>query len=75
MSKISNWLIEMEETTEEAFTESLDIFETSTSEETMMATILTYVKSKMTTVDESYVKEYFEENVDSWIYAINSKCI
>ena len=66
MSKVNNWIMEMEDNTANAAEEVLSQLEDVTSKETILSNILEYVKERMEIVDESYVKEYFETNIDEW---------
>ena len=62
MSKVNNWIMEMEDYTADAAEEVLSQLEDVTSKETILSNILEYVKERMEIVDESYIKEYFEMN-------------
>ena len=75
MSKVKNWVMEMEEYTADAAEEVLSQLEDVTSKETIISNILEYVKERMEIVDESYIKEYFETNIDEWRFEFNSKYI
>ena len=75
MSKVKNWVMEMEEYTADAAEEVLSQLEDVTSKETILSNILEYVKERMEIVDESYIKEYFETNIDEWRFEFNSKYI
>ena len=67
--------MEMEDYTVDAAEEVLSQLEDVTSKETILSNILEYVKERMEIVDESYVKEYFETNIDEWRFEFNSKYI
>ena len=75
MSKVNNWIMEMEDYTADAAEEVLSQLEDVTSKETILSNILEYVKERMEIVDESYIKEYFETNIDDLWYEFNSKYI
>ena len=75
MSKVNNWIMEMEDYTADAAEEVLSQLEDVTSKETILSNILEYVKERMEIVDESYIKEYFEANIDDLWYEFNSKYI
>ena len=75
MSKVNNWIMEMEDYTADAAEEVLSQLEDVTSKETILSNILEYVKERMEIVDESYIKEYFEMNIDEWRFEFNSKYI
>ena len=67
--------MEMEDYTVDAAEEVLSQLEDVTSKETILSNILEYVKKRMEIVDESYIKEYFETNIDEWRFEFNSKYI
>ena len=75
MSKVMNWMMDMEEYTIDAAEIVLSEVEDVTSKETILSNILEYVKERMEIVDESYIKEYFETNIDEWRFEFNSKYI
>jgi len=75
VSKVNNWIMEMEDYTADAAEEVLSQLEDVTSKETILSNILEYVKERMEIVDESYIKEYFETNIDEWRFEFNSKYI
>ena len=75
MSKVKNWVMAMEEYTIDAAAEVLSDVENITSKETILSNVIAYVKERMEIVDESYIKEYFEMNIDEWRFEFNSKYI
>lgn len=75
MSKVNNWIMEMEDTTANAAAEVLSDVENITSKEAILSNVIAYVKERMEIVDESYIKEYFETNIDEWRFEFNSKYI
>tara|TARA_B110000196_G_C20568834_1_gene396561 strand:- start:180 stop:407 length:228 start_codon:yes stop_codon:yes gene_type:complete len=75
MSKVKNWVMDMEEYTIDAAAEVLSDVENITSKEAILSNVIAYVKERMEIVDESYIKEYFETNIDEWRFEFNSKYI
>jgi len=75
VSKVNNWIMEMEDTTANAAAEVLSDVENITSKEAILSNVIAYVKERMEIVDESYIKEYFETNIDEWRFEFNSKYI
>ena len=75
MSKVKNWVMAMEEYTIDAAAEVLSDVENITSKEAILSNVIAYVKERMEIVDESYIKEYFETNIDEWRFEFNSKYI
>ena len=75
MSKVMNWMMDMEDCTANAAEEILSQLDDVTSKEIILSNILKYVKERMEIVDESYIKEYFEANIDDLWYEFNSKYI
>ena len=75
MSKVKNWMMDMEEYTIDAAAEVLSDVENITSKEAILSNVIAYVKERMEIVDESYIKEYFETNIDEWRFEFNSKYI
>ena len=75
MSKVKNWMMDMEDLTLDAAAEVLSDVENITSKETILSNVIAYVKERMEIVDESYIKEYFEMNIDEWRFEFNSKYI
>ena len=75
MSKVMNWMMDMEDCTANAAEEILSQLDDVTSKEIILSNILKYVKERMEIVDESYIKEYFETNIDEWRFEFNSKYI
>jgi len=75
MSKMKNWVIDMEECTIDAASVVLSELEDITSKETILSNVVAYVKERMEIVDENFIKEYFEENIDDWRFEFNSKYI
>ena len=75
MSKVKNWVMAMEEYTIDAAAEVLSDVENITSKEAILSSVIAYVKERMEIVDESYIKEYFETNIDEWRFEFNSKYI
>ena len=75
MSKVKNWVMDMEEYTIDAAAEVLSDVENITSKEAILSNVIAYVKERMEIVDESYIKEYFEMNIDEWRFEFNSKYI
>ena len=75
MSKVMNWMMDMEDCTANAAEEILSQLDDVTSKEIILSNILKYVKERMEIVDESFIKEYFEENIDDWRFEFNSKYI
>jgi len=67
--------MEMEDTTANAAAEVLSDVENITSKEAILSNVIAYVKERMEIVDESYIKEYFEMNIDEWRFEFNSKYI
>jgi hypothetical protein len=67
--------MEMEDTTANAAAEVLSDVENITSKEAILSNVIAYVKERMEIVDESYIKEYFETNIDEWRFEFNSKYI
>jgi len=65
----------MEDTTANAAAEVLSDVENITSKEAILSNVIAYVKERMEIVDESYIKEYFETNIDEWRFEFNSKYI
>ena len=65
----------MEEYTIDAAAEVLSDVENITSKEAILSNVIAYVKERMEIVDESYIKEYFEMNIDEWRFEFNSKYI
>ena len=65
----------MEEYTIDAAAEVLSDVENITSKEAILSNVIAYVKERMEIVDESYIKEYFETNIDEWRFEFNSKYI
>ena len=75
MSRVKNWMMDMEEYTIDAAAEVLSDVENITSKEAILSNVIAYVKERMEIVDESYIKEYFEMNIDEWRFEFNSKYI
>ena len=75
MSKVMNWMMDMEDCTANAAEEILSQLDDVTSKEIILSNILKYVKERMEIVDENFVKEYFEANIDDWRFEFNSKYI
>tara|TARA_B110000014_G_scaffold23874_1_gene15151 strand:- start:671 stop:898 length:228 start_codon:yes stop_codon:yes gene_type:complete len=75
MSRVKNWVMDMEEYTIDAAAEVLSDVENITSKEAILSNVIAYVKERMEIVDESYIKEYFEMNIDEWRFEFNSKYI
>ena len=75
MSRVKNWVMDMEEYTIDAAEEVLSDVENITSKEAILSSVIAYVKERMEIVDESYIKEYFETNIDEWRFEFNSKYI
>jgi len=75
MSRVKNWVMDMEEYTIDAAAEVLSDVENITSKEAILSNVIAYVKERMEIVDESYIKEYFETNIDEWRFEFNSKYI
>ena len=75
MSRVKNWVMDMEEYTIDAAAEVLSDVENITSKETILSNGIAYVKERMEIVDENFVKEYFEANIDDWRFEFNSKYI
>jgi hypothetical protein len=75
MSQVKNWVMDMEEYTIDAAAEVLSDVENITSKEAILSNVIAYVKERMEIVDESYIKEYFETNIDEWRFEFNSKYI
>ena len=75
MSKVKNWMMDMEDLTLDAAAEVLSDVENITSKETILSNVIAYVKERMEIVDENFVKEYFEANIDDWRFEFNSKYI
>jgi hypothetical protein len=75
MSKVMNWMMDMEECTIDAASVVLSELEDITSKETILSNVVAYVKERMEIVDENFIKEYFEENIDEWRFEFNSKYI
>ena len=75
MSKVMNWMMDMEECTIDAASVVLSELEDITSKETILSNVVAYVKERMEIVDENFIKEYFEENIDDWRFEFNSKYI
>ena len=75
MSRVKNWVMDMEEYTIDAAEEVLSDVENITSKEAILSSVIAYVKERMEIVDESYIKEYFEMNIDEWRFEFNSKYI
>ena len=75
MSKMMNWMMDMEEYTVDAAAEVLSDVENITSKETILSNVIAYLKERMEIVDESFIKEYFEANIDEWRFEFNSKYI
>ena len=75
MSKMKNWMMDMEDLTLDAAAEVLSDVENITSKETILSNVIAYVKERMEIVDENFIKEYFEENIDDWRFEFNSKYI
>ena len=75
MSKVKNWMMDMEDLTLDAAAEVLSDVENITSKEAILSNVIAYVKERMEIVDESYIKEYFEMNIDEWRFEFNSKYI
>ena len=67
--------MDMEEYTMDADYEVLSDVENITSKEAILSNVIAYVKERMEIVDESYIKEYFEMNIDEWRFEFNSKYI
>jgi len=67
--------MDMEEYTIDAAAEVLSDVENITSKEAILSNVIAYVKERMEIVDESYIKEYFETNIDEWRFEFNSKYI
>ena len=67
--------MDMEEYTIDAGAEVLSDVENITSKEAILSNVIAYVKERMEIVDESYIKEYFETNIDEWRFEFNSKYI
>tara|TARA_R110001592_G_scaffold5256_1_gene28922 strand:+ start:322 stop:525 length:204 start_codon:yes stop_codon:yes gene_type:complete len=67
--------MDMEEYTIDAAAEVLSDVENITSKEAILSNVIAYVKERMEIVDESYIKEYFEMNIDEWRFEFNSKYI
>lgn len=70
-----NWMMDMEECTIDAASVVLSELEDITSKETILSNVVAYVKERMEIVDENFIKEYFEENIDEWRFEFNSKYI
>ena len=75
MSRVKNWVMDMEEYTIDAAAEVLSDVENITIKEAILSNVIAYVKERMEIVDESYIKEYFEMNIDEWRFEFNSKYI
>ena len=75
MSKVKNWMMDMEDLTLDAAAEVLSDVENITSKETILSNVIAYVKERMEIVDENFVKEYFEANIEDWRFEFNSKYI
>ena len=75
MSKVNNWIMEMEDYTADATEEVLSQLEDVRSKETILSNLREYVKERMEIVDESYRKESFETNIDERRFEFNSKYI
>ena len=75
MSKVMNWMMDMEECTIDAASVVLSELEDITSKETILSNVVAYVKERMEIVDESFIKEYFEANIDEYLIEFNSKYI
>ena len=75
MSRVKNWVMDMEEYTIDAAEEVLSDVDNITSKDKITADVIAYVKERMEIVDESYIKEYFEANIDDLWYEFNSKYI
>ena len=75
MSKVKNWMMDMEDLTLDAAAEVLSDVENITSKETILSNVIAYVKERMEIVDESFIKEYFEANIDEYLIEFNSKYI
>ena len=75
MSKVMNWMMDMEDCTANAAEEILSQLDDVTSKEIILSNILKYVKERMEIVDESFIKEYFEANIDEYLIEFNSKYI
>ena len=75
MSRVKNWVMDMEEYTIDAAAEVLSDVENITSKEAILSNVIAYVKERMEIVDENFVKEYFEANIDDWRFEFNSKYI
>tara|TARA_R110001592_G_scaffold186149_1_gene430421 strand:+ start:322 stop:528 length:207 start_codon:yes stop_codon:yes gene_type:complete len=68
-------MMDMEECTIDAASVVLSELEDITSKETILSNVVAYVKERMEIVDENFIKEYFEENIDEWRFEFNSKYI
>jgi len=75
MSKVMNWMMDMEECTIDAASVVLSELEDITSKETILSNVVASVKERMEVVDEVFIKEYFEANIDDWRFEFNSKYI
>ena len=75
MSRVKNWVMDMEEYTIDAAAEVLSDVDNIASKDKITADVIAYVKERMEIVDESYIKEYFETNIDEWRFEFNSKYI
>jgi len=70
-----NWMMDMEECTIDAASVVLSELEDITSKETILSNVVASVKERMEVVDEVFIKEYFEANIDDWRFEFNSKYI
>jgi hypothetical protein len=75
MSKVMNWMMDMEEYTIDAAEIVLSEVEDVTSKEAILSSVVAHVSSRMDVVDENFIKEYFEANIDDWRFEFNSKYI
>jgi len=70
-----NWMMDMEEYTIDAAEIVLSEVEDVTSKEAILSSVVAHVSSRMDVVDENFIKEYFEANIDDWRFEFNSKYI
>tara|TARA_B100000780_G_scaffold229681_1_gene169307 strand:+ start:465 stop:692 length:228 start_codon:yes stop_codon:yes gene_type:complete len=75
MSKVMNWMMDMEEYTIDAAEIVLSEVENVTSKVAILSSVVAHVSSRMDVVDENFIKEYFEANIDDWRFEFNSKYI
>ena len=75
MSKVNNWIMEMEDYTADAAEEVLSQLENITSKEVILSSVIAYVEERMPITDNRYIRDYFEANIEDWRFEFNSKYI